>query len=432
MSPSPLPAGEPAATRRFRRAWWPLAHLALSSVFVLLLWRAHYPAWRIAAVSMLLLATSLKNLIFSHMALPLRMMEEPKGCPSQGTGMWLVGIVSQFCVVGLTGGLHSPFVITTIAPLSGTLVAFGWSRQSKVAMKIAVASALFLVLLPERWFGPTVAEPYFSWLVGLTMLGVALLHGAYLIAMSRALHDSHCKADRAREQMAQQALARARELEQLSAQLSHELKNPLGAIKALVQLSRRDACNEKSRARLQVAESEVERMSGILHEYLSFSRPLDKLRREPLSLGALTDEVVELLSAQAAAAGVVLRRAGEAGLDADPRRLREALFNLVANALDATPRGGTVEVRITEQEGAVRLEVRDSGRGMSQDVLARVGTPFFTTREQGTGLGVAMARAALTQHGGSLDYRSEEGRGTTATATLPLPEARAALAPAAG
>jgi signal transduction histidine kinase len=425
-------AGSATRFQRFRRIW-PLAHAAISLVFVLLLWRARYPAWRTAAFALLVFGNAVRNVVFSHIVLPVRMMEEPPGsCPVHGRGMWLLGLISQFIVVGLTGGLHSPFVLTTIAPLSGTLVAFGWSQQSKLAMRIAVVGALLLVLLPGSWFGPSVPEPYFSQLVGLVLLSVALLHGAYLIAMSRALNESHCRVDRAREQMVQQALARARELEHLSAQLSHELKNPLGAIKALVQLSRRDACDRKSAERLQVAESEVDRMSGILQEYLSFSRPLEKLRREPLALGPLADEVVDLLGAQAGAAGVSLRRAGDAWLEADPRRLREALFNLVANALDATPRGGAVEIRISEREGRVQLEVRDSGRGMSEEILVRVGTPFFTTREQGTGLGVAMARAAFTQHGGSLEYASAEGRGTTATAILPQQEGRAFGAPSPG
>jgi signal transduction histidine kinase len=425
-------ARETGAMTPFRRAW-PIGHVVLSALFVLLLLQANYSWWRTGVVALLVLGNSVRHLIFSHIVLPVRMMEEPPGsCPQRAKGMWLLGLVSQFVIVGLTGGLHSPFVVTTIAPLSGTLIAFGWSTQSKVAMKLAVAGALALVFLPQQWFGPAVPEPYFSRLVGLTLLGVALLHGAYLIAMTRALGESHVRADRAREQMVQQALARARELEQLSAQLSHELKNPLGAIKALVQLSRRDACDPKSAERLKVAESEVERMSCILQEYLSFSRPLEKLRREPLSLGALADEVVELLAAQAGTAGVGLGCAGDARIEADPRRLREALLNLVANALDATPRGGSVEIRISQRAGAARLEVRDSGRGMSEDVLARVGTPFFTTREQGTGLGVAMARAAFTQHGGSLEYQSAEGRGTTATAVLPVEVRRPDGAPAPG
>ena len=194
-----------------------------------------------------------------------------------------------------------------------------------------------------------------------------------------------------------------------------------------MQLARRDACDEESRERLEVAENEVERMNCILQEYLSFSRPLEKLRRERFSLGALADEVMAILGAQATSAGVALRRAGEAQVEADPRRLREALFNLVANALDATARGGRVEVKIGQRDGLAQVEVRDSGRGMAPEVLERVGTPFFTTREQGTGLGVAMARAAFRQHGGSLDYRSEEGRGTTVVGTLPLQQERRAI-----
>ena len=409
------------------------SHIFIAILFVLGLWRADYPAWRTAAVAVLLFANLVRNLVFKHMLLPVKVMERPEDCPRTGTTIWLLGVFSQFVIAGLTGGLRSPFLIATIPPLSGILVTFGWSRESKAAMKLAIVGALALILLPSSWLGPTVAEPYYAQLIGLTLFATVFLHSAYVIAMTKALHESRGHFDRARDQRVHEAMARARELEQLSAQLSHELKNPLGAIKALVQLSRKDACDEKSAERLKVAESEVERMGCILQEYLSFSRPLEKLRRERLSLASLADEVIDLLGAQASGAGVALRRSGESSIEADPRRLREALFNLVANALDATPRGGSVEVRIVQSDGHARVEVRDSGRGMPPDVLERVGTPFFTTREQGTGLGVAMARAAFTQHGGSLEYDSEEGRGTVATGTLPLRlEGRPVGAAAAG
>lgn len=277
-----------------------------------------------------------------------------------------------------------------------------------------------MALLPSAWFGPQVSEPAFSLLTALILIAVAATNAGLFVMMSRALNAIHGEIDRAREQLAAQALARARELEQVGAQLSHELKNPLGAIKTLVQLSARDTRDDKSRERLRVAEAEIERMDGILKEYLSFSRPIEKLRREPLALGALADEVVLILGPQAAHAGVTLRRQGDARIEADARRLKEALFNLVANALEATPRGGSVRVEIAERDGAVRLSVRDSGRGMAKEVLERVGTPFFTTREQGTGLGVALARAVFVQHGGALEYESAEGRGTTALGTLPI------------
>jgi signal transduction histidine kinase len=161
-------------------------------------------------------------------------------------------------------------------------------------------------------------------------------------------------------------------------------------------------------------------MRGILHEYLSFSRPFEKVSNEPVDLGALSDEVLLLLGPNAAKFGVTLRRRGDALLDADPRRLKEALINLVVNAVQATPRGGKVEIAIGQRDTTVEVAVRDSGRGMPPEVLEKVGTPFFTTRKEGTGLGVALARAAFVQHGGALEYSSTEGRGTTATGILPV------------
>src|SRR2546422_1022638 len=189
---------------------------------------------------------------------------------------------------------------------------------------------------------------------------------------------------RIREESMQQAVERARELEQMSAQLSHELKNPLGAIKTFVQLSCRHATDPDSREQLQLAEGEVERMNTILQGYLSFSRPLDKLRPQPVEVESLADEVLQLLDARARAAGVTLRRRGQARLEADPRRLREALFNLIANGLEATPAGGEVEVEITQTSASSTIHVRDTGRGMPPEMLARLGTPFFTTRKKGT------------------------------------------------
>ncbi len=411
---------------------WPVVHALVAILFTLGLWFADYPSWRTGAVAALFFANWARNVVFKHTVLPVRTIEKPMSCTGPSTAAWLMGVASQFVIVGLTGGLRSPFLVATMGPLSSMLVRFGWARETKTAMRIAAVGAAALILLPTPWLGPQVAWPWFARLAGLTLFSVIFLHSSFLIAMTRALSDSHVRADRVRERMTQDALARARELEQLSAQLSHELKNPLGAIKALVQLSRRDACDEASRERLEVAENEVERMNGILQGYLSFSRPLDRLRREKLSLGALSDEVLDLLGAQASSAGVALRRFGDAEVEADPRKLREALFNLVANAIEATDRGGDVEVHIAGRAATAEILVRDSGRGMPREVLERVGTPFFTTREQGTGLGVAMARAAFAQHGGDLHYRSEIGRGTTATGILPFnPERSSIGAPAA-
>ena len=126
-----------------------------------------------------------------------------------------------------------------------------------------------------------------------------------------------------------------------------------------------------------------------------------------------------MLSGRADGARVRLSARGDASVEGDPRRLREALLNLVANAIEATPPGGEVAVEVRPVGDQVEIEVRDTGRGIAPETLRRLGTPFFTTRAEGTGLGVALARSVIAQHGGALRYESEPGKGTTARATLP-------------
>jgi signal transduction histidine kinase len=132
------------------------------------------------------------------------------------------------------------------------------------------------------------------------------------------------------------------------------------------------------------------------------------------------DEIVTVLEGRAETSGVRLSRRGRGGrVLVDPRRIKEALLNLTANAIEATPRGGSVELRHDVVDQVARLVISDTGPGMSADVAARVGTPFFTTRAGGTGLGVVIARNVIVQHGGTLDFSPRPGGGTNATIVLP-------------
>jgi signal transduction histidine kinase len=313
---------------------------------------------------------------------------------------------------------------TILIPFSDLVIKNGWSRMAKTILVLIAGGLFALIVLPARWFGPDVPQPAY-WILLLAILVTAgAWHTRYALVLTRTIGDSACQLGRAREEVVYRAVARAREMEQIGLKLSHELKNPLAAIKGLVQLSARAACDPDSAEQLRVVAAEVDRMESILKEYLSFSRPLESLQPQRMALGALADEVLSLMDARAASAGIALRRRGDAIIEADPRRLKDALFNLVGNAVEATSEGGKVEVEIDQIERSARIAVRDSGRGMPPEVLDRIGTPFFTTRDEGTGLGVVVARAAFAQHGGSLVYSSEPGRGTTAVGTLPLRSAQ--------
>ncbi|HYG67788.1 MAG TPA: HAMP domain-containing sensor histidine kinase, partial [Anaeromyxobacteraceae bacterium] len=295
----------------------------------------------------------------------------------------------------------------------------GWTARTKAYWGATALGIAAVALLPSVWAGPAVDDRLYWAVVAGNVLVMLAATVVYVALLTRVAHESVREASRAREELTLQAIARARELEQLGAQLSHELKNPLAAIKTLVQISTRGVQDAEARERLEVIEAEIRRMQQILQDYLSFARPLEKIRPHEVQLAAVVDDVVALLAGRAAEADVSLRARGDARVVADPLRVKEALLNLVANALEASGAGGRVEVTVEEERDGARIVVTDFGRGMPEDVLARVGTPFFTTREDGTGLGVALARATFVRHGGTLTYASRPGEGTTATATLP-------------
>lgn len=214
-------------------------------------------------------------------------------------------------------------------------------------------------------------------------------------------------------------VASARDPGRMDLDAAHELKNALAAVKALVQLGSRNPAEAASHARLALVLDELSRMQALLQRCLARGRSPEEHRSARVELGPLVADTLLRLSAEAKEASVTLRAQGHATVDADPRRLGEALVNLVANAIQASPPGGEVVVSVRAGADQAEVAVRDAGHGMRTDLVRRLGTPFLTTREDGTGLGVVLARAVIAELGGALSYESEPGKGTTVRVTLP-------------
>jgi len=226
-----------------------------------------------------------------------------------------------------------------------------------------------------------------------------------------------------REELCDENEGRTRALEGIAARLAHEVKNPLAAIKGLSQHMARSAEDPKMKERLTIVAAEAERLQEIVNGFLSFSRGLDDLEVAPTRPYDIARELSLLLETRAADAGVTIEVRGsrELSLDADAKKLRQALLNLVLNAMQASSRGATVTLEIAKScgDGAAVLRVMDRGSGMTPDVLDRIRKPYYTTKEGGSGLGIAIARGIIEQHGGTLRFESTSGRGTTATVILP-------------
>jgi signal transduction histidine kinase len=322
---------------------------------------------------------------------------------------------TTFVTAAVTGGVRSPLLLPVIGAYFAAVAVVGDRRATRLLLFATALLTGVLALLPPAVTGPPLPGAAYGLLSVAGVLGVAALL-APVNAETRRKRD---QVVRARAEMAADALARAQSLEQIGAKVAHELKNPLTGVKALVQLGLRSPAEAASHERLEVVEREVTRMQEILQNYLSFTRPLQAARPRGVALGPLVSDTLVVLSARADEARVRLYAVGDASVEADPGRLKEALMNLVANAIEATPPGGEVVVEVKPAGDSAEISIRDTGRGMPADTLTRIGTPFFTTREDGTGLGVVLARSVIAQHGGSLRYDSEPGKGTSVSVMLP-------------
>lgn len=112
-------------------------------------------------------------------------------------------------------------------------------------------------------------------------------------------------------------------------------------------------------------------------------------------------------------------------VEGDPNQLKQVFINLMRNGIEAMQPGGVLRVLLWEDGGRARVQISDQGSGMPPEALARIGEPFFTTKEQGTGLGVMVSKRMVADHGGDLLIESEEGRGTTVTVLLPAAKSNA-------
>ncbi len=231
----------------------------------------------------------------------------------------------------------------------------------------------------------------------------------------------------------QEALLRAEQLAavgRISAQVAHEVRNPLSSIGLNVELledavGRAAFATEEERREthelLRAVTGEVDRLTDVTERYLRMARlPRPSLAAEDVNevVGGVLDFAREELERSR----VQVERTLSPGLPralADEGQLRQLFLNLVRNAREAMPQGGTLAVSTREEGSSVEVAFRDSGVGMSADVLEHAFQPFFTTKDSGTGLGLAVSRQILQAHGGGITCESTPGRGTTFVVRLP-------------
>lgn len=238
-----------------------------------------------------------------------------------------------------------------------------------------------------------------------------------------AIDDSRLLAENLRLERELAERERLASLGRMAATVAHEIKNPLSAIKSIAQVMREDQqFNNEYERDLRLIVGETDRLSQSVTQLLSFARK-ESAAEQPLSVDELLHSVVHLFQANAREQGVSL----ECEIRSDAiltgkcvSALRDAVSNLLLNALQATPSGGQVKLFVDARDDELLIAVEDSGAGVPADLRERIWEPFFTTRQRGTGLGLAIVRKRVQEVGGSALLVASNGRGAVFHLRLPL------------
>jgi signal transduction histidine kinase len=305
---------------------------------------------------------------------------------------------------------------------------------------LVAASVVCLVYLPHAFgLGPVIrdpAPPVEKVLEMVLYLVVALISGSLVSREARTQRRLRETADSLthtlqEKRRMEEELIRAAKLAavgRLSAGLAHEIRNPLASIKGAAELLGDDYPEENPKRRLLDAlVGESDRLDKVLSRFLAFARPAPPERRD-VDLQREATEVVALIRAQKEGRETDIRVEPPPGplsqVLSDPEQLRQVIWNLLLNSIQATAGRGTIHVRFGEERGPARVLVivEDDGPGFTDEAVENLFTPFYTTREEGSGLGLAISHRIAESHGGSIRVENRAEGGARVSLVLPTAE----------
>jgi signal transduction histidine kinase len=212
---------------------------------------------------------------------------------------------------------------------------------------------------------------------------------------------------------------------EMAAEMAHEFKRPLATIQTALQLMDQEyALDPRGEQMMGSVRTQLDKLSETMRDLFTLARPVEHAH-EPVDIRRVLDGALMQISSHPAARGVQMRREYEAvgPVDGDAQRLEQVALNLMLNAAEAMPNGGTLTVRLRGAPGRVVVEVEDTGVGIPREAIEQVLRPFYSTKPTGTGLGLSLVARIVAAHGGTIGIDSEPGRGTTVRVEVPAVQA---------
>jgi signal transduction histidine kinase len=209
-------------------------------------------------------------------------------------------------------------------------------------------------------------------------------------------------------------------LGRMAANIAHEIRNPLASLSGAVEVLASGPPDETRERLAQIVTKETGRLNGIIREFLEYARPAP-LNRVPVNVAEAVDEVLVLLEHRAAPGTLKTVREFAPALvwNVDLQQFRQAVWNLCLNAVQAMPEGGELRVTMAPVGGRLLVRVSDTGEGISPTDLGHIFEPFFSTKPDGSGIGLALVHRIVQDHGGEIDVQSRPGLGAAFSITLP-------------
>jgi two-component system sporulation sensor kinase A len=208
---------------------------------------------------------------------------------------------------------------------------------------------------------------------------------------------------------------------QLAAGIAHEIRNPITSIKGFIQLMK-SGIGEKQKY-FDIMSSEIERIEFILSELLILAKP-QSIKYERKDIRVLLSQVMTLLDTQAILNNIEFSaefKPGVTHLYCDENQLKQVFINFIKNSIESMPKGGRITIEInSENDQEMLIRLYDQGCGIPKEVLSKLGQPFYTTKEKGTGLGFMVSKKIIENHSGKINVESEVNKGTMIEITLPV------------
>jgi signal transduction histidine kinase len=339
----------------------------------------------------------------------------------------LLKVAISFLLIGYTGGIESRYWFVLLLPVVSAATAFGILGTLAVALLAGLTYLSFLSFIDWAHFDVDAA--------GLMMRVVFLaMIGNLANTLAEDLRTQSREARKAADQLAaanrqiqeaEEAVRRSDRLAalgQLSAGLAHELRNPLGTIRGSSEMLNRSVAAENEVAR-EVAgfiSTEVDRANSLITRFLQFARPLE-IRPERADLDQMLDRAVAQVEREAPGVAIYRNYAPEIPpFSFDSELMERVFYNLVLNAAQASPPGGAVTVKTRAAGAVAEIAVIDRGAGIEPKLLETIFNPFFTTKPEGVGLGLAIVSKIVDEHGGKITVESEPGKGSVFRVLLPM------------